>query len=350
MKKTLRVLVLAVAMLMLATLIVGCKPATQATTYTVTFDADGGAPVPAAQKVRSGEKATKPTEPTKTDFTFAGWYLGDKEYTFQEAVTSDITLKAKWTPVSTKPETATTEEVTYTTTIRGGDVTIKVALEYEKQSHKIVDVLLADDNVYCTSNWTDKWQAGAETAVASYIGMTLEEVVALEAATGNGVVTGATLSSNALLEAVKMAANTVVKTEVESDVNVTLPELQEGYAYLVIYEPDDKPCTVYAVELAKLENQTVITMLEYLNTNESMHLVAGTGQYGAYVNEIGNIKSDDATSTYLYFYTSVAKDADTSAYAQSIMVGGIQLTSSGVGTGEMSLESQCVIYVGLIKY
>ena len=147
-----------------------------------------------------------------------------------------------------------------------------------------------------------------------------------------------------------MAANTVVKTEVESDVNVTLPELQEGYAYLVIYEPDDKPCTVYAVELVKLENQTVITMLEYLNTNESMHLVAGTGQYGAYVNEIGNIKSDDATSTYLYFYTSVAKDADTSAYAQSIMVGGIQLTSSGVGTGEMSLESQCVIYVGLIKY
>ena len=210
MKKTLRVLVLAVAMLMLATLIVGCKPATQATTYTVTFDADGGAPVPAAQKVTSGEKATKPTEPTKTDFTFAGWYLGDKEYTFQEAVTSDITLKAKWTPVSTKPETATTEEVTYTTTIRGGDVTIKVALEYEKQSHKIVDVLLADDNVYCTSNWTDKWQAGEETVVASYVDMTLEEVVALEAATGDGVVTGATLSSNALLEAVKMAAGTVV--------------------------------------------------------------------------------------------------------------------------------------------
>ncbi len=249
-----------------------------------------------------------------------------------------------------EPEAETTEQVTYSTTIRGGDVTIKVALKYETESHKITEVILADDNVYCTSNWTDKWQAGAETAVASYVGMTLEEVVALEAATGNGVVMGATLSSNALLEAVKMAANTVVKTEVESDVNVTLPELQEGYAYLVIYEPDDKPCTVYAVELAKLENQTVITMLEYLNTNESMHLVAGTGQYGAYVNEIGNIKSDDATSTYLYFYTSVAKDADTSAYAQSIMVGGIQLTSSGVGTGEMSLESQCVIYVGLIKY
>ena len=45
---------------------------------TVTFDSDGGSDVP-QQTVTKGEKATKPTEPTKDGYIFAGWYIDDEE-------------------------------------------------------------------------------------------------------------------------------------------------------------------------------------------------------------------------------------------------------------------------------
>ncbi len=68
-----------------------------ATTYTVTFDANGGTPVPAAQTVEAGNTATEPTAPSKDDYDFDGWYNGDTKYVFSTAVSADLTLKAKWT-------------------------------------------------------------------------------------------------------------------------------------------------------------------------------------------------------------------------------------------------------------
>ena len=63
--------------------------------YTVTFDADGGSSVE-AQIVKEGEKVTVPTEPTKECYTFLGWYLGNEKWSFDDTVSSDTTLKAKW--------------------------------------------------------------------------------------------------------------------------------------------------------------------------------------------------------------------------------------------------------------
>ena len=65
--------------------------------YTVTFDTDGGTPVPPAQEVEYGLPATEPDPaPTKTGYTFDGWYLGDEKYDFSAAVEQNITLTAKW--------------------------------------------------------------------------------------------------------------------------------------------------------------------------------------------------------------------------------------------------------------
>ena len=65
--------------------------------YTVTFDSYGGTPVPPAQEVEYGLTATKPDPaPTKTGYTFDGWYLGDEKYDFSAAVEQNITLTAKW--------------------------------------------------------------------------------------------------------------------------------------------------------------------------------------------------------------------------------------------------------------
>ena len=71
----------------------------EAKSYTVTYESNGGSTV-ASQTVTHNEKATKPADPTKSGYTFAGWYT-DKEtltntYDFGTLVTKDITLYAKW--------------------------------------------------------------------------------------------------------------------------------------------------------------------------------------------------------------------------------------------------------------
>ena len=81
--------------------------------FTVTFDSDGGSAV-TAQKVLNSP-AIKPADPKKDGYDFAGWYLGDTQYTFDTKITTDITLKAHWTPTSapTAITAATIQDVNF---------------------------------------------------------------------------------------------------------------------------------------------------------------------------------------------------------------------------------------------
>ena len=65
-------------------------------TYAVTFDSDGGSAV-TAQNVTHGSTASKPTDPTRNGYEFDGWFIGETEWNFSNAITAPITLKAKWT-------------------------------------------------------------------------------------------------------------------------------------------------------------------------------------------------------------------------------------------------------------
>jgi uncharacterized repeat protein (TIGR02543 family) len=82
------------------------------TTFTVTFNADGGTPTPAPQTVTAGEKATKPaTDPTKDGYVFIGWFNGTTEWNFSTmTVNTNLTLTAKW-DVGTAIEPVATPEV-----------------------------------------------------------------------------------------------------------------------------------------------------------------------------------------------------------------------------------------------
>ena len=67
--------------------------------YTVTYESNGGRTVP-SQAVKYNETANKPADPTKSGYTFAGWYTEEKltnKYDFAAPVTGNITLYAKWT-------------------------------------------------------------------------------------------------------------------------------------------------------------------------------------------------------------------------------------------------------------
>ena len=65
-------------------------------TFTVTFMAYGGTPEPLVQIVKNGEKAQKPIDVKKADFTLKGWTLNGAAYDFTTAVTANIVLKALW--------------------------------------------------------------------------------------------------------------------------------------------------------------------------------------------------------------------------------------------------------------
>ncbi len=63
-------------------------------TYTVTFNPLYGAAV--TQTVEEGQKANEPTDPTCEGSTFLGWYKGDVKYDFDNPVTENIVLDARW--------------------------------------------------------------------------------------------------------------------------------------------------------------------------------------------------------------------------------------------------------------
>ena len=64
--------------------------------YTVTFDADNGNEVKSIE-VLYGDKVTKPTDPTKSEYNFVGWQLEGQTFDFNiTPITASITLKAIW--------------------------------------------------------------------------------------------------------------------------------------------------------------------------------------------------------------------------------------------------------------
>lgn len=64
--------------------------------YIGTYDSNGGSSVD-NQEIEHGQTATKPANPEKSGYTFAGWYTAEGlDWDFDSAITSDITLYAKW--------------------------------------------------------------------------------------------------------------------------------------------------------------------------------------------------------------------------------------------------------------
>ena len=72
--------------------------------YTVSFDSKGGSTV-SSKTVEVGSTVSKPSDPTRSGYTFKGWTLNGNSYDFGSKVTKDITLVAKWEEVIVKKYT-----------------------------------------------------------------------------------------------------------------------------------------------------------------------------------------------------------------------------------------------------
>ena len=66
--------------------------------HTVTFMVDNAKY--SEQTVVDGETATVPQAPSKTNYEFEGWFLGNDKFDFSTPIEADITLTAKWTKLT----------------------------------------------------------------------------------------------------------------------------------------------------------------------------------------------------------------------------------------------------------
>ncbi len=76
---------------------IGAYESSTNSNYTVAFDTDGGSTAPEIQSVAPGGSVTQPSDPTKTGYTFDGWYNGSTAWNFvTDTVSSSMTLTAHW--------------------------------------------------------------------------------------------------------------------------------------------------------------------------------------------------------------------------------------------------------------
>ncbi|RSX53379.1 internalin [Bifidobacterium dolichotidis] len=93
-------------------------------TYTVKFDSNGGSAVN-SKTVDHGKTVTAPKSPTRTGYTFAGWFTartGGMKYDFSKPITSDLNLFAHWTP----------NQYVVTFDSNGGSAVSAQTVEYQK--------------------------------------------------------------------------------------------------------------------------------------------------------------------------------------------------------------------------
>lgn len=61
----------------------------------IKFNLNGGAGI-ASKEIEAGSILKEPKKPTKYGYEFLGWYIGEQKYNFNQIVTNELTLDAKW--------------------------------------------------------------------------------------------------------------------------------------------------------------------------------------------------------------------------------------------------------------
>ena len=106
----------------------------------VTFNPDNGTN-PVVVKVDQDATVTKPIDPVKEGYDFAGWFNGNNEYDFDAPVTASLILTAYWTP----------KKMTVTFDTDGGNVIAPVEVDYDTP---VAEPAAPTKNGYVFAGWT----------------------------------------------------------------------------------------------------------------------------------------------------------------------------------------------------
>lgn len=187
------------------------KPVTSNTTltakwtpisYTVTFDVDGGSPTVGSQTVEYGKTALEPTAPTKANYTFSGWYLGETKYEFTTVVKGDVALKAKWAlgPYVVTPPTVTPKA-------EDGSVTVTpVASAFD--INKLVVTFKTGETGTATDNTVTATKSGSTWTITG----TAPDGVTINASTGAITITDTAVKDGSSVSATVTDVNSKTAT------------------------------------------------------------------------------------------------------------------------------------------
>lgn len=102
--------------------------------YTITFESNGGSAIKAIRG-KTGMAVEEPEKPSKTGYTFAGWYSDEaltKKYEFTTMPAEDITLYAKWDDMHATEPPGTSQPSENTTEQSSAQTKLTVSATYKK--------------------------------------------------------------------------------------------------------------------------------------------------------------------------------------------------------------------------
>ena len=303
--------------------------------FTVTFDSDGGSAV-TAQKVLNSP-AIKPADPTKNGYLFAGWYLEDMQYAFDTTVTTDITLKAHWTPTSasTAISAATIENAKFdyqpgdapraTAAVAAADQgKYRIADEYWQElneNDEPVAIWHSDDGIYSTLPTITAFESGEKYVYSVLLmperGYDFSREVA---ATVNGSTVTAVPGTDGYLSLPNV--KTMIPTESENPAAIDLIEIND---VTVSFKDGDKPVFTGSVS----ENAAYAFRCEWWSLDSDTGILSTEPEWGGDIYK-NKITAFEAGKTYHYGVYVTAYTADISPDA-TLKINGQEVNYTRIG-------------------
>ena len=303
--------------------------------FTVTFDSDGGSAV-TAQKVLNSP-AIKPADPKKDGYDFAGWYLGDTQYTFDTKITTDITLKAHWTPTSasTAITAATIQDVNFnyqpgdapraTAAVAAADQgKYRIADEWWQElneNNEPVAIWHSDDGIYSTLPTITAFESGKKYVYSILLlperGYDFGREVA---ATVNGSTVTAVPGTDGYLSLPNV--KTMIPTESDNPAAIDLIEIND---VTVSFKNGDKPVFTGSVS----ENAAYAFRCEWWSLDSDTGILSTEPEWGGDIYK-NKITAFEAGKAYHYGVYVTAYTADISPDA-TLKINGQEVNYTRIG-------------------
>lgn len=304
-------------------------------TYTVTFDSDGGSDVD--QQEICNTSAIKPSDSKKDGYDFAGWYLGDTQYTFDTKITTDITLKAHWTPTSasTAITAATIQDVNFnyqpgdapraTAAVAAADQgKYRIADEYWQELNEndvAVAVWHSDDGIYSTLPTITAFESGKKYVYSVLLlperGYDFGREVA---ATVNGSTVTAVPGTDGYLSLPNV--KTMIPTESDNPAAIDLIEIND---VTVSFKDGDKPVFTGSVS----ENAAYAFRCEWWSLDSDTGILSTEPEWGGDIYK-NKITAFEAGKAYHYGVYVTAYTADISPDA-TLKINGQEVNYTRIG-------------------
>ena len=304
-------------------------------THTVTFDSDGGSDVD--QQEICNTSAIKPSDPKKDGYDFAGWYLGDTQYTFDTKITTDITLKAHWTPTSasTAITAATIQDVNFnyqpgdapraTAAVAAADQgKYRIADEWWQElneNDEPVAIWHSDDGIYSTLPTITAFESGKKYVYSVLLmperGYDFSREVA---ATVNGNAVTAVPGTDGYLSLPNV--KTIIPTESDNPAAIDLIEIND---VTVSFKDGDKPVFTGSVS----ENAAYAFRCEWWSLDSDTGILSTEPEWGGDIYK-NKITAFEAGKTYHYGVYVTAYTADISPDA-TLKINGREVSYTRIG-------------------